>query len=1813
MALDLSGVAPHRTRSISVSGGGAKFRAGFIYEVNLDLPWVRDVERGLLVVDVVAAGKKCRAVICKGSYRVSESLSSEGHLFTIFDERGSAIVSDYQIFMSGHVYEPNDAGQVLIPFTRQPKQQTIIISHKNYSFPARFNHREEHYNLSARWIFNREAIRAGNVVSVAVKPILSLWGLGPVLLGSNYPSKSVLTVTTGAAGGLKTTKTFENFKMFDDRESLIDVNVPDRVRSMQFNLELTVWNASKKEDMVLASQETFWFNSMEDTESIESAFLVHEDSGYTLRVLGKNGETRRRRGVTVYLRPTAISTIFTRIFETDNDGTVMLGRLDGVARIGVSIGDAPVKVWDIEAGVYLPAIPCEITTQEGKQISMPLAVSSEFLSKSPHLWDLTLMSSKPSRPTDVIESYAHKVSFKAVSKNSCTLVVAPELAVGSYQLTIFQKTVRIKVVKGASIRSVFDGNDEEQTWNQTSDVVPHGLTLLQCSPRHAIAPPCIASVSSSTEKGRKGIALKIQNGTASTRVHCIVSFFSPIDDRETKFSADYGSTIYSPAGPSGGNAITCGYSKTQDLSPDVEYILKRKSDVNATKIGNTLTKPTFLLDTWETKKTSILDDSLDRTVVNESAVLNMAAKGSMLRSAYHPTSMSYAPTAPITSNVSKKRKQKRVPQSLDKLSSDAVNYDFLAQNGPSRFNLKPSANGSLFIALEDSVTISSKCQVLLLVVDEQSCTSATFNLDGTGNPPTHDTTVSPTWRLSSPVTEILSASAVQPQHSLKLPIGCDFSIISDLSQLYSIAESFASSRSGTENLSKFRFITRWNSIAHAERLALFSEFSCHELNTFLYFKDPKFFSSIVKPHLKNKTSPSLVDLFLLGDVEACQKKILDIAGAWNQFNLVEALLLAKVLVDNGLHDSAAVQTVRTWCLNHYRQKCIAGDYASLSAERREKVFGFLRNSKDEPPVELQKRSVGKANFEEAEEMMLMEDVCDGFNPGGDDEGDDESDDDMGFALIDEDGPRSAMPRPRKPEAAFFEPPPETSELSERYYYKKARGENAAIEMNTFWHQFGTWVLSSPRSSADFLVSEGIDNCLFGNFTEIMLALAVSGFGFGDSDPTDIKNESDQIRIDAKTHCLVYHKEFKESSTKLIPSIICNTVYIDPENSRIQDEETLDWIPCHIDPSAQKFLTGKLYNMQVTITNTMANPFVVSALIAIPAGSVAVLCNPIKTHRFDLQPYTTICHTVQFYFHAAGEYLQYPVHVSDRKHNVVASSTPCNLVAVDAIDRAMLMEMKGGITWSYLSAHGTDNEVIEWLENPAKSVTYNMVDAISFRFSNNKTLWESVVKCMIKRGMFSANVWAFAIKHQSRVFGLQWLFSCVAEDSIAYLEADGLVLDKYVNQSDDVLMYWPLINARAHQIGKRARVNNKDYMDTYSRFISYLFAKPVARHTHRDRATLICYLLLQDRFAEAQELFNRLTNEIAKSGGSNNLIQIEYMRVWFAFINPKIVFDPACLAEAREIANRYTTYPIKYWRDLFTEALGRCKEFEAFYLESGDSVTPADEDMGQASDNASNRPNLVLEPSLSFTIVAGASGALSSVSLVYHNVSNCEARFHSLNLEMEFSARPFVVASRFGASDGSSKSKVATRGSESETSASSSIFTKPHHVLPIEFPRGSGEMVVDVPEAMQKGNVAIEIIANNGSLHQTRVASETSLKPIVADKKGFLQILRSVDRKGASAGQDWGLAGSSEAMAVVDMKLLTNRKLMPVASVYVKVYARLADGSTVFYKDGYTDILGRFDYASLSNRAVLQRVEGFAVLASSAEYGDVVLTAKAPKV
>ena len=67
---------------------------------------------------------------------------------------------------------------------------------------------------------------------------------------------------------------------------------------------------------------------------------------------------------------------------------------------------------------------------------------------------------------------------------------------------------------------------------------------------------------------------------------------------------------------------------------------------------------------------------------------------------------------------------------------------------------------------------------------------------------------------------------------------------------------------------------------------------------------------------------------------------------------------------------------------------------------------------------------------------------------------------------------------------------------------------------------------------------------------------------------------------------------------------------------------------------------------------------------------------------------------------------------------------------------------------------------------------------------------------------------------------------------------------------------------------------------------------------------------------------------------------------------------------------------------------------------------------------------------------------------------------------------------------------------------------------------------------------------------------------------------------------------------------------PLAKVYVKVFAQSAGGATRFHKDGYTDLRGRFDYASLSGEGG-GSAQRYALLILSEDHGAVIREVAAP--
>ncbi len=177
----------------------------------------------------------------------------------------------------------------------------------------------------------------------------------------------------------------------------------------------------------------------------------------------------------------------------------------------------------------------------------------------------------------------------------------------------------------------------------------------------------------------------------------------------------------------------------------------------------------------------------------------------------------------------------------------------------------------------------------------------------------------------------------------------------------------------------------------------------------------------------------------------------------------------------------------------------------------------------------------------------------------------------------------------------------------------------------------------------------------------------------------------------------------------------------------------------------------------------------------------------------------------------------------------------------------------------------------------------------------------------------------------------------------------------------------------------------------------------------------------------------------------------------------------------------------------------------------------------------------------------------TVTLNYRNLSEVTVNYYPMDLEFLFSANPFVTqdTSRFR-------------------------MIRPNKSGKVMLPAGE-QHVFALPAEYQSANVLVEI--TGGGLTKAEAAYANELDVQVSEGFGRLQVTHAGDKK-------------------------------PLSKVYVKVFADV-NGTPTFYKDGYTDLRGKFDYASLST-SDLDGTTRFSVLIMSDQHGATVKEVQPPK-
>jgi hypothetical protein len=1030
--------------------------------------------------------------------------------------------------------------------------------------------------------------------------------------------------------------------------------------------------------------------------------------------------------------------------------------------------------------------------------------------------------------------------------------------------------------------------------------------------------------------------------------------------------------------------------------------------------------------------------------------------------------------------------------------SDAVNYDFLEKPGFILWNVKDSK-----ISVPDFPFIH-----VLVVDDLRSASDFVFSKpDFAKRRVSHENA----WDVSEHYLEMEEIGLTGTGH-----------VISSLAQVWDMAMALCAPDVRVK-MEKWKWILHWHSLSESEKRIKFDEFSSHELHVFLKFKDVEFFQRVLKPYLQHRIRKDVIDFWLLDDVESLSRIISD------EYLLSKLNVAEKLFAATAVGESTAKGVVAS-LLSELKRMEMRPGYAAEKARFKSKLFNIVIASQPSEP-QIQVDMVQMDSQPVMEEMaapppasqmamasapipMMMARSGRGGFPGA-------------RMMAMSDRPNDALDKSRRAQREeVYEVLESTKEYGERWYFDASPSQwKDLVTMGAFWGDFAKGG-GKPCLSTNF-------DSLGGSFTQVMFSLALL--------PLD------------KDQSIVFHREFKKADVNLLPSILVSQKYFDPMQRQTFDETLGE----HVDKYVDVFRPGKAYGAQVTITNTSAVTHLLSVLRQIPEGAIPIAGNvESRVDTQTLQPFQTVLLDSQFYFPYIGRFKHYPVHVADRRGMVVAHTSPTVMAVVDAIHGQVDSDEKK--TWEWNAVDGSLADLLAWLDNDVNVFDPSQLHLLMWRLKDKES-FVAIIAALKKRGIYDQQVWAYSLLHKIPEEVGKWARNepWVQSNSSPYLKGRFMKFDLF--QEKEFLEYWPLVNARAHEIGKRPRVNNQQVLETYNSFIRYLFYK---QPSQEDLLYLVYLLLLQDRNFDAKEQFQRIK--------PNSMIQYDYCKAWLAFLDP-LGQEPITIA--LPIAKKYQDYPVLRWNRMFAEISSLIDELQR--MNSGQVIVPPSEQSKETLDetrDAKLASKARVEARLDVEVIG------EKVTIHYSNLSTVELGFHPMNLEMEFSSRPFVMS---------------TLGQESLMEVADAIgknpalYVKPLDTLQVTLPPiadgAMGQVTVNVEPHLVRGNVTVEAKALEGELIRTRIVGQSSLNVQVLAKSGMIQAL-----------------------------LPQANALRSLPAAYVKVYAKLKDSRVVFYKDGYCDLLGRFDYASLSNVSLLSQVDKFAILVSSPEHGSIVKEAFPPK-
>jgi hypothetical protein len=1147
------------------------------------------------------------------------------------------------------------------------------------------------------------------------------------------------------------------------------------------------------------------------------------------------------------------------------------------------------------------------------------------------------------------------------------------------------------------------------------------------------------------------------------------------------------------------------YVAGRAIGDEFRYILDRRY---AQKFpGNMLTRPGLLLNPWEVRSTD-----LEAQTLAQSEALGRA-RGD--REAAKEKKAAQQP--PADSAV-----RRDEPHPRDE------NLDFLATAGPAIYNLVPDAMG---IVRVDRKLLGDRQHIHVYAEDLHSAVYRSFALPELQTK-FQDLRLTRNLDPQKDFTERKEITIVPASKTLTVNdlLTAEFESYDTLASVHALLTTL----SGDERLAKFAWVLQWPKLSAEERRANYSEFACHELNVFLWKKDPEFFRTVIQPYLRNKKEKTFIDDFLLDlpvpGVAPQPSALRQYLEPWRfaRLNMAERAFLAQRL---GAPEAAA--TARhlrellelippnparddLWFDTALRGRALSEPSEFAGAKVVAETVAMVPALQPAAPAapapaaaglagNRPMRGVDAADFgaqklDESDHLAVFADGVAGKDVryAGRMDADVKQLNTYAFAIQ-----NTLAKEVRLQVRQFFRALGPTKEWAENNYYKLRMTQQTAelIPINAFWRDYAAWDGSVP------FLSEHIAE-VTRSFSEMMLALAVLDLPF-EAGKHVTKSENGQFAITAATPLIAFHKEIKPVTPRAVAAaanagselLITENFFRENDRHRIEGNEKFDKYV------TDEFLAGVVYGANVVVTNPSSSPQKVELLVQIPRGALPVRgSKATESKRLQIEPFTTKTIEYYFYFPAPNGpnepmFAHYPVHIV-RAEQTLGAAKQFSFKVVKQLSKI------DTTSWEYVSQYASEGEVFAYLEK-ANLDRINL-ELVAWRARRNADFFKKLVTLLEQRHVWSEPIYRYAVVHNVAGALREWLRQ--RDDFIAqcgaWLATKLLVIDPIERRAYEQLEYSPLVNQRAHQLGGESRIANPVFREHYQKLLWILAYKPQLDPI--DQMSVVYYLFLQDRVEEALARFDAVDPQTLPTH-----LQHDYFRCYAAFYREK-------LDQARTVAAQYAQYPVERWRKLFADVVVQLNEITGV-----PATLPKvpDQDGGltkaPAADRETQQGTLTArEPSFDLKVEN------RTVALTWRNLSEVTINYYLMDPEFLFSSSPFVT----------------------EDPGRFSII-KPSKSVTQKLPEGKDALELALPPEFQRANVLVEVLGAGQRKAQAYHAN--SLKVAVTENYGRLEVREQNESR-------------------------------PIPKAYVKVYARLNNGTVRYFKDGYTDLRGRFDYASLNS-------------------------------